>query len=168
MILEELEIEVSIALNQFRVKYKQISLNRNTVTQFIVDDFGLVISCIDRLDYTQISDSVFNSYENWRYMYITTEDRMLEKRFEILWSLMRGGYMRWLRFNYPRQVRSILLGHDSLGKRIIEERLRLWNNKPKHIFLIEDNKAVLRNGILRELSDDPGFFDYMPEEENDA
>ena len=53
----------------------------------------------------------------------------------------------------------------NLGRRIIEKRLEIWGDKPKYKFLVEDNKSVLQHGAMRELTTDPGFFDYMPEEE---
>jgi hypothetical protein len=73
--------------------------------------------------------------------------------------------MKWLRYTYPRQIRNVLLGHDNLGQSIIKERLRIWNDRAKFKYFIEDNKVALKNGVHTELTNDPSFFDYMPEEE---
>jgi hypothetical protein len=77
---------------------------------------------------------------------------------------MRGGYMKWLRTAYPRQMKNTLMGVDNLGNKILQERLRIWANRDKYKYLIADTKSVLNYGILRELAHDPGFFDHMPEE----
>jgi hypothetical protein len=163
--VQNLQDDIGIMLNQLRVGYKILSLIKNTSVQFVIEDFGLIIVCIDRLDYAQTSNVVDEKFEGWRTMYITTKDNLLSKKYEVIWNLMRCGYMKWLRYNFPRQVRNILLGADNLGARIIEERLRIWNDEPKYKFLIEDNRGAQRNGLQRELSTDPSFFDYMPEEE---
>jgi hypothetical protein len=165
MNLLELEAQIAITLNHFRVKFYKSVLSRGISSQFIVEDFGLLICCINRVDYAEASCAINEGYQDWRNIYITTGDSISEKRYTILWGLMRGGYMKWLRYKHPRQVRSALNGPENLGQKIIEERLRVWGNKPKYRFFIEDNLAVLHNGIIRELSSDPGFFDYMPEEE---
>jgi len=163
--MQALEDSVVIMLNQFRVTSRKTALAKGLSVQFVVEDFGLIVCCINRLDYTQVNSAVNEHFDGWRLVFISTKDDILEKKYEVLWGLMRGGYMKWLRYQLPRQVRSVLLGPDNLGNRIIEERLRIWNDKPKFKYLIEDNQVALRNGVLRELTNDPSFFDYMPEEE---
>lgn len=165
MDLQELEEHVAIILNQLRVKYRMMNLIKGVSTQLMVEDFGLIICCINRADYTQVNNAVLEQFKDWRTLYITTNDDITTKRLEILWSLMRCGYMKWLRYTFPRQVRNILNGPDDLGRKIIEERLRIWGDKPKFKFLVADNRVAFKNGILRELTNDPSFFDYMPEEE---
>ena len=164
MNLKELEDKISIMLTQFMVTFKKNSVLKGISSQFVVDDFGLIICCINRIDYAEINNAVTNQFKDWRVIYLTTNDSISDKRYEILWDLMRGGYMKWLRYSYPRQVRNILNGPENLGPRIIQERLRVWGDKPKFKYLVADNKVALKNGVLRELTEDPGFFDYMPEE----
>lgn len=163
MEIQELEDRAEVMLRHFFVSFRKASLMRGMSIQFIIDDFGLIVCCINRMDYKQVDDSLATNFGDWRKVFIATTDDVNEKKYEVLWALMRGGYMRWMRINYPRQVRNILNGPDNLGHRIIEERLRIWGDKPKNSFWIEDNKDVLRVGILSELSRDPGFFDHMPE-----
>lgn len=165
MDLTELESHIAITLQNLFLKYRKINLVRGVSVQFIVDDFGVIICGINRPDYVQVDTAINSKYPGWRTVYLTTHDRINDKRYEILWALMRGGYMRWIRSAYPGQVKKILTGPDNLGTRIIKERLRIWGDQPKHRFMVEDNKAVLANGILREFTRDQGFFDYMPEEE---
>lgn len=163
--IQELEENTAIMLSHFKVAIKKIALVRGSSVQFLVEDFGLIVCCIHRLDYGQISSAVHDKFPGWRLVFISVNDNIIEKRYEVLWALMRCGYMKWLRLTFPRQTKNILLGPDNLGQRIINERLRIWNDKPKFKYLIEDNKVALANGSRRELADDPGFFDYMPEEE---
>lgn len=163
MQLSELENHVTITLNQLHVTYSKRSVLRGVSSQLVVDDFGLIACCIDRIDYAQINDAVTEQFEGWRIVYITTNDDIIEMKYKLLWGLMRGGYMKWLRYNFPRQVKNTLNGPDNLAHLIIKERLRIWGDDPKYKFFVEDNMVALRNGILRELTNDPSFFDYMPE-----
>jgi hypothetical protein len=165
MQLIELEDHISIMLDHYKVTYKKINLVRGISTQFVISDFGVIVCCISRADYSQVKEVVTDQFKHWRVAYVTTNDNMIEKRYEILWELIKSGYMKWLRYTYPRQVKSLINGPENLGNRIIEERLRIWGNKPKYRFFVEDNISVKNNGILRELSSDPSFFDFMPEEE---
>lgn len=165
MNLPELEDQVSIILSHFRVSFRKSVLARGISSQIVVNDFGLIVCCINRVDYAEASCALNDHYKGWRSMFITTNDNLSERRYQILWNLMRGGYMKWLRYTYPRQLRLVLNGTDNLGQKIIEERLRIWGDQPKYAYFAQDNVEALRNGILRELTNDPSFFDYMPEEE---
>lgn len=147
------------------VSHRQFTAVRGVATHLIVEDFGLIVCCINRVDYTQVRKDIIDQFEGWRVFYVTTNDNIGDLKFNLLWNLMRGGYMKWLRNTFPRQVKNVINGPENLGHRIIEERLRIWADRPRFKFLIEDNKAALQGNLLRELTNDPGFFDYMPEEE---
>jgi len=163
MSLQELVIDVGIMLKQLRLEFTEISLLRNITSQFVINDFGTIVCCLDKASYTQIDSKLIDEYSGWRKVFISPIDKLEEAKLEVLWALMRSGYMKWLRYTYPRQVKSILNGTDNLGNRIIAERLRIWNNEPRYKFLINDNMEVKRSGLIMEISRDPGFFDYMPE-----
>jgi len=163
MEMQELEDRVGVMLTHLFVDYKIVNVMKGMSVQFIIEDFGTIVSCVNRLDYKQVQDKLTTDYNGWRVVYISTQDDLDEARYEVLWALMRSGYMRWLRMAYPRQMKNVLMGIDNLGARIIKERLRLWADKPRNSFWINENEYVLANGILQEYSRDPGFFDYMPE-----
>ena len=163
MEMQELEDRISVTLTHLFVSYKVVNVMRGMSVQFLIEDFGTIVCCINRLDYRQVQDKLATDYEGWRTVYVSTQDDLTEVRYEILWALMRSGYMKWLRMTYPQQMKNVLVGTENLGTRIIKERLRLWGDRPRNSFWIEDNEFVLANGILQEYSRDPGFFDYMPE-----
>lgn len=164
MDIEELGQRVKDTLSRFYVKHRELSIANGQVTLLAVEDFGLMVCCTHRLNYGMTLSFLEDNYSDWRYFFIETEDDISEKRYKILWALMRCGYMKWLRTNFPRQIKNVLV-QDNLGKRIIEERLRIWNNKTKYKYLIDDNQEALKNNMLSELAQDNGFFDYMPEED---
>ncbi|MCK4454629.1 hypothetical protein KAU51_04805 [Candidatus Parcubacteria bacterium] len=164
MELQELDTYLRVMLNTFRVPSKKINMLKESAVVYLIDDFGIIICGIDRADYGQINSVVSEQFKNWRRVYITTQEDVSKKKYEVLWELMRGGYMKWLRTTYPHQIKNTLMGIDGLGTKILNERLRIWAEHPKYKYLIEDTKSVLQYGILREFSHDPGFFDYMPEE----
>lgn len=165
MNIKELSEDVALMLHQLKLSSRKASISKDRSILFIVEDFGLIVCCIERIDYVQIKEIVAKDYKDWRLFFIATSDNVAEKKNQVLWDLMRCGYMKWLRFNFPRQIKNVLIGPNNLGNKIIEERLRVWNGRPKYKYLIEDNRVAIRNGVQRELTNDPSFFDYMPEEE---
>lgn len=167
MLMVELEDNVNTMLNTFRVTFKKVS-SKNLFSAFLIEDFGVLICLIERADYTHANEVINKYYSGWRYIFISTNDDLNIERYEILWALMRSGYMVWLRYKHPRQVKNILIGQENIGERIIRKRLKTWNEQPKYKFLIEDNKNVLKNGLIYEYEINPGFFDHIPEEEQEV
>lgn len=161
MSLRRTTIDVAAILGALRVPYDVASVYKNITVQYIIKSFGVVISVINSSDYGAISGKVNETFSGYRHIYISANDNISDKRYEIIWELMRSGYMRWIRQVYGAQFPNIL-ETDNLGGRIIEERLRVWNNQPKHLFLINDNLLAQQVGFRRILAEDPAFFDYMP------
>jgi hypothetical protein len=85
---------------------------------------------------------------------------LIEKRDEIIWTLMRGGFMTYIRQNFPRQFTRLIA--DGFGDKIIKERLRRWADKPMYRFLIEEDIKAKEVPTTMVLSMEPAFFDYMP------
>lgn len=164
MDLQEVEIHIRVMLKTLLLSSKKMSILKNVAVAFLIEDFGTIVCGINRVDYSQVDSVLEEQFKGYRRVYITTQENVAQKKYDVIWALMRGGYMRWLRASYPRQLKNILMGGDGLGNRIIAERLRIWADRPKYGYLIEDNKSVANYGLLRELAHDPGFFDYMPEE----
>lgn len=161
MNMEELEIELDLMVHALKLNNKKTTLGRNVAVQYVVDDFGVVLCGIDRPDYKFVSETLSNRFEGYRFIYITTNDNMFEKKDEVVWDLMRSGYMKWIRTTYPREFKNLIVMGD-YGSKIIRERLRLWADQPKYGFFIQDNlgaKQVPTNYIL---AHDSSFFDYMP------
>jgi len=164
MTVDELKTSIQIILRTLRVDYKETSLIKDVSFQFIVEEFGAIISGINRADYKIVKDTVELQFKDWRLSYFTTFDNVNEIKEAIVWELMKGGYMRWVRFNYPRQFNN-LIAMEGFGRKIIDQRLKLYGDKPKYRFLIEDNEDAKKSADAYILSIDPGFYDSMPEEE---
>lgn len=160
--LDILVEEVEAMLTSLRLKTKAISIVKNISVQFVAEDFGTVVCCIDRCDYTVVHNALLETFEGWRIIYITTYDDLFEKRKTLIWELMKSGYMVWIRETYFKQFKDLIVMND-FGKGIIEERLRLWNNNPKYKYMIDRNTEVLDMSFLYVLNNEPCFFDYMPD-----
>jgi hypothetical protein len=167
MRLEDIEQEVYTSIAALRVTPRRVALMKGVSSQLIIDDFGVIVCCINRLDYAMVDSKVTKDYDGWEVVYVSTSDNMAEKRDEILWALIRGGYIRWLRNVLSDSQFKNLIMFNNLGEKIIKKRLEIWGDKPKYRYFIEDHKAVLRFGFQREFADDPGFFDWLPEERSD-
>ena len=161
----EMEAEIGITLQSLRVPTKKLSveglvLGGYRLVQFKSDDFGTIVSVIQRADYGYIHEVVQRDFPGYRYVYVSTFDNLIEKRDEIIWSLMEGGYLIYIRQNFPRQFQQLIT--DGFGNKIIRERLRRWDNAPKFKFFIDENTEVMKIPVTMMLSREPAFFDYMP------
>jgi len=156
----EMEAEVAITLQSLRVPTKKVSVVPEASIQFISEGFGTIVSVINRADYSFVNRSVKEHYPDYRYVYVSTYDNLIEKRDEIIWALMQGGFMTYIRENFPRQFQRLVT--DGFGNKIIKERLSRWNNKPMFKFLIEENTKAINAPVTMVLATEPAFFDYMP------
>jgi hypothetical protein len=161
MPFRELETEIEITLKSLRVKFNKVNLFKDSA-QFISEDFGVIISALDRVDYSYVSKEITKTHSGYRHVYVAMQDNLIEKREEIVWALMEGGYMRYVRQNYNRQFTSLIVG--GFGDKIIRERLRRYGDKPMYKFLIENDKQAKNLSVSMILSEDPSYFDYMPKE----
>jgi hypothetical protein len=158
--MEELIGEIEITLRTLRLPFRKATVVKNASLQFISEDFGVVISAIDRDDYTFVRNAVKSALPDFRYVFISTADDLLEAKDEIVWALMRGGFMRHIRLSFPRQFTNLL--QEGFGDKIINERLRRWGDQPKYKFLIDENTKAKQLPISMLTATDPAFFDYMP------
>jgi hypothetical protein len=156
----EMEAEIGITLQSLRVPTKKISVVPNVSVQYISEDFGVIISVINRDDYSYVKSTLEGKYVDFRFVYVSTFDNLIEKRQEIIWAMMRSGYMTYVRQNYPRQFQGLVT--EGFGNKIIRERLRLWSDKPMFKFLREENERASTVPVTMILSTEPAFFDYMP------
>lgn len=161
MSFRRVSYDVGVMLGALKVPFTTTSLIKNRTVQYIVDDFGVVISVINRADYGIVDERIEEALKGFSSIFVTEDDNLDKKRYEVLWELMRSGYMKWLRHTYPAQFPT-LLEAGNLGNLIIDERLFIWDNKPKYKFLIQDNLEAKKMGHRQILSRDPSFFDYMP------
>lgn len=160
--MTELEDAIIIMLHALRLDYKVDRVIKGISVQFVIKQFGTIVCGLHRQDYKLVDDQVKQSYPDWRVIYITTFDNMLEKKEEVIWKLMEGGYMRWVRTTYPRPFNELVVMQE-FGKKIIKRRLEIYKNKPRYNFLVEDNEDAINYPATTILSWDPGFYDYMPE-----
>jgi len=156
----EMEGEIAITLRSLRVPTKKLSVVPEVSTQFVSEDFGTIVSVINRADYGYVHKTVRERYPDYRYVYVSTYDNLIQKRDEIIWALMEGGFMTYIRENFPRQFQHLIT--DGFGNKIIKERLRRWADKPMFRFFIEENVKARDIPVTMVLATEPAFFDYMP------
>lgn len=158
--IEELEAEIIITLKTLRVPFKKVTVVKNISSQYISEDFGVLISIMDSVDYTFVKNAVATAYPDYRYVFVSTQDNLVEAKDEVVWTLMQSGFMRYVRTNYPRQFNNLI--QEGFGDKIINERLKRWGDQPKYKFLREENKKAKGLPTSMIISNDPAFFDYMP------
>ena len=158
----ELIIEIQAMLSALHLKYKKLLIGSYLPEAFMVEDFGVIVAGIDRKDYTQVQSKLALEYPDHKLFFMVGDDNLLEKKDELIWELMRSGYMRFIRKNYTRQFNNLI--QSGFGRKIVTERLRIWNDKQCYKYFIEENKLALQTPDSYVLSSDPAFFDYMPEE----
>jgi hypothetical protein len=162
MTVEELDTQVDIMLRHLMVTFKKFPTLNGSAIRFIVEDFGVVVCVMDRMDYGQLRDFMENHHGDWRKVFIAVGDDMKDKKYETIWELMKGGYMKWIRINFKRQFDN-LITMQNFGNMIIDQRLKLWNGMAKYKFMIEDNEDAKTRPASFILTREPAFFDSMPE-----
>jgi hypothetical protein len=157
---KEMEAEVGITLQSLRVPSKKFSVVPDVSVSFLCKDFGVIVSVIQRADYSFVHKTLMAQYPGYRYVYVSTFDNLIEKRDELVFTLMQGGFMTYIRQNFPRQFQNLIT--ESLGLKIINERLKRWKDEPKNKFFIEENLRAKEVPVTMILATEPAFFDYMP------
>jgi len=158
--LIELEAEIEIILRSLRVTFKKVNLVKEVSVQLICEDFGVIVNAINRSDYAYINKITMENFPNYRYIYISTFDDLLEAKEEIIWTLMQSGYMKFIRTKFERQFKNLMM--SGFGNKIIDERLKRWGDQPKFKFFVEENKEARQLPVNMVLAPDPAFFDMMP------
>lgn len=149
-IIDLYDIEQMVRL--FNVGFSKA--DRGTGGVFSVDMFGV--------------QAVFNvvnfeyDYENWRYVTIDPSDNLEEKRLEMLWKLVKGGYFHYMREVYSRTFKDmfVLRNYDKL---LIEKRLETFGDKPKYNYFKQLNSEAKDLSASFVMSKDPGFYDFLQE-----
>ncbi len=162
MTIDELDVQVGIMLHRLMIIFKKHTILDGMAIQYTITDFGVIVCVIERMDYTQINDITERSYGGWRKVFIAMEDSLIEKKHELIWELMKSGYMKWIRINYKGQFDN-LITMQNFGNRIIDQRLKIWNGKEKYKFMIDDNTDARNRAASSILTREPAFFDSMPE-----
>jgi hypothetical protein len=158
--LIELESDIEIMLRSLRIDFKKVYLVKDVSVQFVCEGFGVIVNAINRSDYVYINKVTVENFPNHRYIYISIFDDLLEAKEEIIWTLMQSGYMKFIRVNFERQFKGLMM--DNFGNKIIDERLKRWGDSPKFKFFVEENKEARQLPVNMVLATDPTFFDMMP------
>jgi hypothetical protein len=159
--VEPLLDEINIMLSALWIPFKRVSLGSNFPDVFIVEDLGVVIIGIDPSDYSYMLNKVVAQFRDYRYIFISTSETMYDRKDDVIWDLMRSGYMRYIRNKYTRQFNNLI--QNNFGRKIIVERLKVWGDRPQFKYLVEENKHCLNISAPYLVTVDPAFFDYMPE-----
>lgn len=148
-----------IRLNDVEQMVYLFSINTNTskvgdITSFEFPEFGVEVIFLGG------STTLSGTEEDNRFVYIKPYDILQDKKMEVFWELMKSGYMHYLRIEYPRTFKDLIINRG-WDRKIIEKRLELYNDKPRYQYLIQINKDALRESASYILSIDPGFFDFL-------
>lgn len=158
----ELVSDVKILISALHLPYKIVSLSKDLPEAYLIDLFGTVVMGIDRRDYSHILSTLHMTYKGNRLFFITTSDNFTEKKDELIFELMRSGYMRYIRIKFPVQFKGLISNYN-YGRKIIKERLKVWGDLDKFKFLAAENREALNQSDNYIMSVDPSFYDYMPE-----
>jgi len=153
--------DVGTLLGALRLQYKITNIIKHITTQYIIKDFGVIVSVIITGDKSRVMTKLEDTYPGYKYIFITVGDNVDDHRYPVIWELMRSGYMMWLRTTYGSSFK-LILESGNLANLIIDERLRIWDDQPMYKFLIDINLLAKKVGAIRSLSTNPAFFDYMP------
>lgn len=144
-------------LRKLRVKHKE--RNKGELSFHItIDEFGIVLKFNNRI--------TLNQYNGWDEIFVDLDKYQLNPLVfgrDLMWLLISKGYMAYLRG--PETGNSMIWRHflikEGWGLKIIDKRLQLYNNEPKHKFMIDHNTRLRKMSISYILTYYPDFFDYL-------
>lgn len=165
MNLDELRVDVEVYLRILGVpKWEHLVIGDKIAYVFLVDLFSTIICVVDEKDIGFVATRVNDLYGGYRLVYVTKESSINDQKEAILWEFMRGGYMRWLRYTHPRKFNHAIM-EQRFGDKILRKRVSLYGDKKRYKFWKEDDTEALKLSPSYMLSSEPGFYDYMPEED---
>ena len=143
-------------LRQLRLKHKEREKGGSNF-HITVDDFGMVFRFNARQPMT--------NYEGWDIIDVDLKNyaaKEIQFGQEVMWYLIAKGYMAYLRGEKGNsQMFRTLLIEKGWAQRIIDKRLELYNNEPKHKFMIEQTKRLQKMPTHYVVMHYPSFFDYL-------
>lgn len=104
------------------------------------------------------------SSKGWRAVKININDDFEEKKMETFWELMRAGYIHYLRMEFSNTFKRMITSNN-WDKKIIEKRLELYGDDPKYTYLRDLNVWAKKQSSTYLLSMDPGFYDFLLDQE---
>ena len=78
--LLELEADIDIMLRTLKVPFRQRVVVKNVSTQFVSEEFGVVVSAINRTDYSFVLRALNEELPGYRYVFIAPNDNMVEAK----------------------------------------------------------------------------------------
>ena len=159
MLFDELTIEMELAFRLLKLQTNVEKYTSEKIKIYTIPMFGLKVYCISNFMQQEIQKASLDI--NRRIFIITTTEDFKDRKELLIWELMKSGYLKWLRLTYPRQFKDLIVTQN-FGHKIIDRRLKLWGNKEKFKFFIEENKSY-KSALGYALSQDTSFFDMIPE-----
>ena len=144
--------DVEQMIRLFNIEFNNVSHGDGAV--FIIALFGVQV--------------IFNSPQfkmdtnNWRCVVITPTDNLEEKRFELLWELVKSGYFHYLRDEFPNTFKKMLT-MQNYDRRLINKRLDTFKGIQKYNYFKQLNESAKNMSVSAILSAEPGFFDFLQE-----
>jgi len=123
----------------------------NNKAKFTINMFGVIIL---------FNSSEIANVDGWEVVYVDEDEHFESKRMDIIWTLMRSGYMCYLRMEYEPIFKDLLINRG-WDRKIINKRLELWGDQAKYGWLVKLNTEALTQPTTFMLSSNPGFFDFL-------
>lgn len=140
-----------------RLRYKERSKGESGF-HVTVDDFGIV--------FRFRPGQPMAAYAGWDIIDVDLEEyerNPLAFGKNLMWLLIAKGYMAYLRGPDGANARIFrkLLIDEGWARRILDKRLELYKSEPRHKFMIELNKQMIKKPVHFVLTYYPNFFDYL-------
>lgn len=144
-------------LKRLRLKYRERETG-SPLFHIIVPDFGILF----RFNPLQ----PVGEYQNWDILDVDVahlERNDIPFGENLMWLLISKGYMAYLRNKETgdTHIWNHFLIQEGWALKIIDKRLELYNNEPRHKFMIDRNKRLRDKSISFILTHHPDFFDYL-------
>ena len=144
-------------LKKLRVSYRERGVGTSHF-HMIVPDFGIV------LKFNPLTPD--DKFQGWDVVSVDLDQLEINDISfgeNLMWLLISKGYMAYLRSNESgnRRLYDHFISTEGWGLKIINKRLELYANEPRHKFMIERNKRLRDMSIPYIKTHHPDFFDYL-------
>ena len=144
-------------LKTLRLPYKERNAGEESF-HIIVEQFGIVLRFNKRQQ--------MGSFDGWDVVDVDLQEYELnpiEFGRNLMWLLIAKGYFSFLRG--PETGNSKLFRHflisEGWAQRIFDKRLQLYNNEPRHKYMIEQTKRLQKMPVHYTVMHYPSYFDFL-------
>lgn len=149
---DDVRVIVNNLLFNYNVKYDVREVGDSSI--FTIEKFGTKVVFMDGQEFSD------KELEGWNVGYVHPDYEIKKAVEKVFLALMRGGYIHYLRMNYPRTFKSIMT-FEGWDKIIRDRRKEIYSKYPKYNYWLELNQLADMVPTTEAIAKDPSIYDIL-------